>query len=136
MSARSKARKRALDVLYSAEARAVDVEQVLAERLTDRESVPIGDYALGLVRGIAAHTDHIDALIAEHSIDWTIDRMPAVDRAILRIAVFEMVYADDIDTAVAVNEAVTLATLLSTDSSPRFINGVLAQIAAIAPHVG
>lgn len=133
MSARSKARKRALDVLYAAEARDIGPIEMLAERLADTDATPLGQYAESLVRGVAAHAAEIDDLIAQHSIDWTIDRMPAVDRAVLRIAVFELVFGGDVDAPVAVDEAVELAKMLSTDDSPRFVNGVLAQIMAIAP---
>lgn len=141
MSARSKARKRSLDVLYAAEARGVDPLTVLAERLEvptgpqTQQFVPLGDWAEALVRGVTDNMDHIDDLIAEHSHGWTLDRMPAVDRAILRIAVYELAYSVDVPPAVAVDEAVQLAKTLSTDDSPRFVNGVLGQILAIAPRL-
>ena len=135
MAARSKARKRALDVLYAAEVRDANPLTVLAERLADPEATPLGPYAEQLVRGVVDHGARIDELIAQHSIGWTLDRMPAVDRAILRIAVFELVYGEGIDAPVAVDEAVELAKSLSTDNSPRFVNGVLGQIVAIVPHL-
>ena len=135
MAARSKARKRALDVLYAADAREADPLQLLADRLADADATPLGDYAERLVRGVAERLPRLDSLIAQHSIDWSLDRMPAVDRAILRIAVFEIVYADDVPPAVAVDEAVELAKTLSTDNSPRFVNGVLGQIVSIAPEL-
>lgn len=136
MSARSKARKRALDVLFAAEARGLDPRDVLRDRLADAEATPMGEFAESLVRGVAEHEEAIDDLIAQHSIDWTLDRMPAVDRTVLRIAVYEMAYGGEVDAAVAVDEAVELAKTLSTDDSPRFVNGVLAQIMAIAPRLG
>lgn len=135
MSARSKARKRALDVLYAADARRVDPLDVLVERIDSAEAAPLGEYAEVLVRGYAAHASRIDDLLSEHAQGWTLDRMPAVDRAILRIAVYELVYSADVPAAVAIDEAVELAKLLSTDNSPRFINGVLGQILAIAPEL-
>jgi N utilization substance protein B len=141
MSARSKARKRALDVLYAAEARGVDPLIVLDERMQeptgpDRHSwTPIGDYAEGLVRGFVEHQERIDGLLAEHSRGWSVDRMPAVDRAILRIAVYELLYSTEVPPAVAVNEAVDSAKLLSTDDSPRFVNGILGQLAVITPQL-
>lgn len=141
MSARSKARKRALDVLFAAEARGVDPLTVLEERLQaptgpqTQQWVPLGDWAEALVRGVAEHDVRIDELIAEHAHGWTLDRMPAVDRTILRIAVYELAYAVDVPPAVAVDEAVQLAKSLSTDDSPRFVNGVLGQILAIAPRL-
>lgn len=141
MSARSKARKRALDVLYAAEARGVDPLVVLDERMQeptgpDRQSwTPIGEYAEALVRGFVEHRDRVDSLLAEHSRGWTVDRMPAVDRAILRIAVYELLYSTQVPPAVVVNEAVDAAKVLSTDDSPRFVNGVLGQLAVITPQL-
>ncbi len=135
MAARSKARKRALDVIFAADARDVDPVTVMAERALQVELTPMGDYAEGIVRGIAAHYERIDSLLAEHSQGWQLHRMPAVDLAILRIAVFELLYSTDVPEAVAVDEAIELAKLLSTDNSPRFINGVLGQIMAITPQL-
>jgi N utilization substance protein B len=138
MSARTKARKRALDVLYAADARGADPLDVLTERIDTGESedaTPLGEYAEVLVRGYAAHADRIDDLLSEHAEGWTLDRMPAVDRAILRIGVYELLYSPDVPAAVAVDEAVELAKSLSTDNSPRFINGVLGQILTIAPQL-
>jgi transcription antitermination protein NusB len=135
MAARSKARKRALDVLFAAEARDVPALDLLAERMTDPEATPMGEFAADLVRGVNEHLTRIDDVIAQHSIDWTLERMPAVDRAILRIAVYELVYGDGVDAPVVIDEAVELAKSLSTDASPRFINGVLAQVLAIVPQL-
>ena len=141
MSARSKARKRALDVLYAAEARGVDPLIVLDERMQeptgpDRHTwTPIGDYAEGVVRGFVEHRERIDGLLAEHSRGWTVERMPAVDRAILRIAVYELLYSPEVPPAVVVNEAVDSAKVLSTDDSPRFVNGILGQLAIITPQL-
>ena len=141
MSARSKSRKRALDVLFAAEARGVDPLVVLAERMerpTGQELhswSPMGDYAEGIVRGVVEHRSRIDGLLSEHSRGWTLDRMPAVDRAILRIAVFELLYSVDVPPAVVVNEAVDAAKLLSTDDSPKFVNGVLGQLVVITPQL-
>jgi len=135
MSARTKARKRALDVLFAADARATDPEAIMAERATSPDAVPMGEYAEQIVRGVREHILRIDDLIAEHAEGWTIDRMPAVDRAILRIATYELAYCDDVPPAVAVDEAVELAKSLSTDNSPRFVNGVLGQLVTIAPRL-
>ncbi|MDQ2737350.1 MAG: transcription antitermination factor NusB [Actinomycetota bacterium] len=135
MSARTKARKRALDVLYAADARNSDPLDVLGERIDTVEAAPLGEYAEVLVRGYAAHAEVIDDLLDEYAEGWTLERMPAVDRAILRIAVYELVYSADVPPAVAVDEAVELAKSLSTDNSPRFINGVLGQILTIAPQL-
>jgi len=135
MAARSKARKRALDVLFAAEARDVSALDLLAERMADAEATPMGEFAADLVRGVDEHLTRIDDVIAQHSIDWTLERMPAVDRAILRIAVYELVYGEGVDGPVVIDEAVELAKSLSTDASPRFINGVLAQVLAIVPQL-
>jgi N utilization substance protein B len=141
VSARSKSRKRALDVLFAAEARGVDPLVVLAERMERPTGPelhswsPMGDYAEGIVRGVVEHQRRIDGLLSEHSRGWTLDRMPAVDRAILRIAVFELLYSIDVPPAVVVNEAVDAAKLLSTDDSPKFVNGVLGQLVVITPQL-
>jgi len=141
MSARSKSRKRALDVLYAAEARGVSPLIVLAERMEvptgpDLHSYsPMGEYAESVVRGVVEHQPRIDTMLSEHSRGWTLERMPAVDRAILRIAVYELLYSLDVPPAVVVNEAVDSAKLLSTDDSPKFINGVLGGIAVITPEL-
>ncbi len=141
MSARSKSRKRALDVLFAAEARGVSPLVVLAERMVppvgpDLHSYsPMGEYAEAVVRGFVEHQHRIDELLIEHARGWTLDRMPAVDRAVLRIAVYELLYSLDVPPAVVVNEAVDAAKLLSTDDSPKFVNGVLGQIAVITPQL-
>ena len=141
MSARSKSRKRALDVMYAAEARGVNPLVVLEERMqvpTGPELhsySPMGEYAESVVRGFVDHQPRIDGLLSEHSRGWTLERMPAVDRAILRIAVYELLYSLDVPPAVVVNEAVDAAKLLSTDDSPKFVNGVLGQIAVITPQL-
>lgn len=141
MSARSKSRKRALDVLYAAEVRGIDPLGVLADRMEpptgpDLHSwSPMGEYAEFLVRGVVDHQGQVDDLLAQHSRGWTLERMPAVDRAILRIAVFELLYSLDVPPAVVVNEAVDAAKLLSTDDSPKFVNGLLGGIAVITPQL-
>ena len=136
MSARSKSRKRALDVLFAAEARGIDPLVVLAERMEpptgpDLHSyAAMGEYAESIVRGVVEHQHRIDDLLSEHARGWTLDRMPAVDRTIIRIGVFELRHVDEVPDAVALSEAVSLARELSTDESPSFVNGVLAKIAS------
>jgi N utilization substance protein B len=127
VAARSKARKRALDVLFEAELRGAAVADVLAER-TEQASPPVPEYAAQLVHGVQAHREHIDELLAGHSAGWTLDRMPAVDRNVLRIGVFELLYADGVPDGVAISEAVLLAGELSTDDSAAFVNGLLARV--------
>jgi transcription antitermination protein NusB len=132
MPARSKARKRALDILFEAEIRDVPVLDLLAER-TEDASPPVSAYAADLVRGVRQHAERIDELLAGHSEGWTIDRMPAVDRNILRIGTYELLWRPDIPDGVAISEAVTLARDLSTDASPAFINGLLARLLELRP---
>jgi transcription antitermination protein NusB len=134
MSARSKARKRALDVLFEAELRGLPVLELLAERITLGDP-PVPDYAADLVRGVAVHTAQIDELISAHAEDWTLDRMPAVDRNVLRIGVYELLWAPDVPDGVVISEAVLLASDLSTDASPPFVNGLLARIAELKPSL-
>ena len=132
--ARSKARKRALDILFEAELRDSPVLDLLAERIT-LGSPPVPGYAADLVRGVALHAARINELIARYAEGWTLDRMPAVDRNVLRIGVYELLWADDVPDAVAINEAVLLAQDLSTDASPAFVNGLLARIAELKPSL-
>jgi transcription antitermination protein NusB len=130
--ARSKARKRALDILFEAEQRRLPVLELLAERMSVGEQ-PVPGYAAELVRGVAAHRERIDSLITENAVDWTLDRMPAVDRNILRLGIYELLWADDVPDGVVISEAVRLAQDLSTDSSPVFVNGLLARIKDLKP---
>ncbi len=131
MAARHKARKRALDVLFQADLREVDPLAILAEserlRLDDGEA-PLNPYVAELVAGVAAHRERIDDILSTYSLGWTLARMPGVDRAILRLGAYEVLWGD-IPAAVALDEAVGLARELSTDESPAFVNGLLARIA-------
>ncbi|MGY1779541.1 transcription antitermination factor NusB [Geodermatophilus sp. SYSU D01036] len=127
MAARTKARKRAVDVLYEADLRGTDPVELLRERIAD-PSPPVPDHAVRLVEGVAAHQGRIDGLIGQHARGWSLERLPDVDRAILRMAVFELLWADDVPDAVVIDEAVELARALSTDDSPAYVNGVLGAI--------
>jgi transcription antitermination protein NusB len=129
MAARTKARKRAVDVLYEADIRSGDRLTLLRERLAD-ETPPVPEHTVRLVEGVAEHATRIDELIDTHASGWSIDRLPDVDRAILRMAVFELLWADDVPDAVVIDEAVELAKALSTDDSPAYVNGVLGAILA------
>ena len=132
--ARRKARKRALDVLYEADLRDLPPRQVLAtyiERIAKPHPGHL-EYAVGLVEGVAENLDRIDELIASYAEGWTIDRMPVIDRNLARIAVYELLYVPEIDDPVAITEAVELAKQMSTDDSPRFLNGILGRIAEFA----
>jgi transcription antitermination protein NusB len=128
VGARSKARKRALDILYECEMRGAAIADTLAERVS-AAAPPVGGYAVQLVEGVAAHQQEIDALLTRYAKGWTLPRMPAVDRAILRIGAYEVQFNDDVPDEVAVAEAVALARDLSTDESPQFVNGLLAALA-------
>ena len=135
MPARSKARKRALDVLFEAELRGEPVLELLEERQNARadDGPPVPDYAAGLVRGVQAHRSRIDELLATYAEGWTLDRMPAVDRNVLRIGAYELLWADGVPDGVAISEAVELAKDLSTDGSPAFVNGLLARLLELKP---
>jgi len=134
VSARSKARKRALDILFEADQRGLNADTLLAQRIsTPATQHPLNDYTVEIVQGVVAKWVEINELLATYSQGWTIDRMPAVDRAILRIGAWEVVYSELVPDVVAISEAVALATTLSTDDSPTFVNGLLARLAEVKP---
>jgi N utilization substance protein B len=135
VSARSKARKRALDVLYEADQRGNDPLDTLRERLALSDP-PVPEYAVTLVEGVVAHRTRIDELLETYAQEWTIDRFPAVDLAVLRIGTFELLWCDDVPDAVAVSQAVELAASLSTDDSPAFVNGLLGRLLQLKPVLG
>jgi transcription antitermination protein NusB len=132
MPARSKARKRALDVLFEADLRGEPVLAVLAERGA-QQAPPVPAYAADLVTGVEAHRERIDALLAAHAEGWALERMPVVDRNILRIGTYELLWQDEVPDAVAISEAVQLARDLSTEASPAFVNGLLARLLELKP---
>lgn len=137
MAARTKARKRALDVLFEADQRGANLAAVLNERLADsgrQRALP--EYSQQVVRGVVDNWMQINAEIADAAQDWTMDRMPAVDRALLRLATWEILYNPEVTAAVAIDEAVELARDLSTDESPKYINGVLGRVARQAEALG
>ena len=136
MGARTKARKRAIDVLFEAEQRDVDPTTLLADRIIEpgtEASLP--QYSVELVEGVLDNQYRIDELLETYSHGWTLERMPAVDRAILRLGVWEILFNDDVPDAVAIDEAVQMATGLSTDDSPVFINGLLGRILELKPMI-
>ena len=122
---RREARERALGLLYEADAKDQDVRQVL-------EELPVAPdpFVVELVLGVQGRTGEIDALISAFSIDWALDRMPVVDRTVLRMAIWELLARTDVPIGVVISEAVELAKRYSTDESGRFVNGVLASVAA------
>ena len=134
MGARSKARKRAVDVLYEAAQRDSSAVDTLRQRLAQSDP-PVPEYAVQLVEGVVANRVRIDELLSTYAEEWTLDRMPPVDLAILRLGAYELLWRDDVPDAVAVSEAVELATSLSTDASPAFVNGLLARILMLKPSL-
>jgi len=132
MAARSKARKRALDVLYESELRGVALGATLPDRIAANDP-PVNPYTVRLVEGVAERRHRIDELLEAHSEGWTLARMPVIDRNLLRIATYEILYVDEVPDAVAVSEAVHLASELSTDESSGFVNGLLARLVELKP---
>ena len=127
MAARTKARKRALDVLFESEVRGLRLDGTLADRMAAAEP-PVNEYTVRLVHGVLEHQPRIDELVTAYAQGWSLGRMPAVDRNALRIGIYEVLYVGDVPDAVAVSEAMGLVRDLSTDESPAFVNGVLGNI--------
>ena len=132
MSARGKARNRALEVLFEAEQRSVSAFDVLRAR-RERTDQIVNPYTLEIVEGVVSMQSTIDEFLETYSQGWTLERMPSVDRIILRIGTWELLYNDDVPDGVAVSEAVALAKTLSTDESPSFINGLLGRLQQLKP---
>ncbi|MEV5777928.1 transcription antitermination factor NusB [Streptomyces antimycoticus] len=139
MAARNKARKRAFQILFEADQRGTTVQIVLADWIrlarTDGRQPPVSEYTMQLVEGYAQHIDRIDELIATYAVGWTLDRMPVVDRNILRLGAYELVWEDETPDAVVIDEAVQLAKEFSTDDSPAFVNGLLGRIKELKPSL-
>jgi len=139
VAARSKARKRALDVLYEADLRGTSAKVVLDGQIDRRaaDNEPeLNAYVTTLIEGVFENQEQIDEILSTYSMGWTLDRMPAVDRAVLRIGAYEIIWGNDIPDAVAISEAVALVTDLSTDESSSFVNGLLGRISEIKPSLG
>ncbi|MGZ4429280.1 MAG: transcription antitermination factor NusB [Nocardioidaceae bacterium] len=132
MAARSKSRKRALDILFECEVRGLPLGDTLNDRIVAAEP-PVNEYTVTLIRGVAEHQARIDELLSTYAQGWSLDRMPTVDRNALRLGVFEILYVDDTPDAVAISEAMNLVRDLSTDESPGFVNGVLGNIVRNKP---
>ena len=134
MSARTKARKRAVELLFEAEQRGVNVADLLTERVqTPTTQHPLPEYTAEMVRGVVAHWGEINEALTTYSQGWALERMPSVDRAVLRVGAWEIVWNDDVPDKVAIAEAVELAGALSTDESPRFVGGLLGRVAEVKP---
>jgi N utilization substance protein B len=127
VAARSKARKRALDVLYASDLRGESATEALDRAVAEGEG-PTNEYTTALVRGVTEHLARIDEVLSSYSEGWALDRMPTVDRNVLRLGVYELLYVDDVPDAVAVSEAMALVRDLSTDESPQFVNGILGAV--------
>lgn len=134
MAARSKARKRALDILYEAAQRGSDPMDTLRERLAQSDP-PVPEYATDLVEGVVTHQERIDELLSTYAEEWTLDRMPPVDLAALRIGTYELLWCADVPDGVAVSEAVSLVSSLSTDESAGFVNGLLSRLMSLKPSL-
>lgn len=136
MSARTKARKLALDILFAAELREERPTDVLAARgRPNQDELAEYPHAVRIIEGVQEHGERIDELIATYATGWTLERMPVVDRNILRMGAYEVLWVDDVPDGVAVAEAVGLATELSTDESPRFVNGLLSRLQRLKPSL-
>jgi N utilization substance protein B len=132
VSARSKARRRALDILFESTQREMPALEVIRAR-REKTDMVIADYTVDIVEGVLERQEQIDEFLSTYSQGWTLDRMPAVDLMILRIGSWELLYNDDVPDGVAVSEAVELAKILSTDESPKFVNGLLGRLQQLKP---
>ncbi|MER7762015.1 transcription antitermination factor NusB [Streptomyces sp. NPDC097619] len=139
MAARSNARKRAFQILFEADQRGVPVREVLADWIrharTDDRQPSVAAHTMDLVEGYAGKVDRIDELIATYAVDWDLDRMPVVDRNIVRLGAYELIWMDDTPDAVVIDEAVQLAKEFSTDDSPSFVNGLLGRFKDLKPSL-
>ena len=134
MSARRKARKRALDFLYEADIRSSNAIELIATR--EESELSERDYIMELLVGVDSNKAKIDELITTYAQGWDMDRMPAIDRNILRIALFEILFKNDLDDQIAASEAIEIATELSTEDSAKYINGILGRIIILKPSFG
>jgi N utilization substance protein B len=139
VAARNKARKRAFQILFEADQRRADPKTVMADWIrlgrTDERQPPVSEYTMRLVEGYAAHSERIDELLSTYAVGWTLDRMPVVDRNVLRLGAYELIWQDDVPDAVVLDEAVQLAKEFSTDESPSFVNGLLGRLKDLKPNL-
>ncbi|MEV6977850.1 transcription antitermination factor NusB [Kitasatospora sp. NPDC093806] len=141
-SARTKARTRAFQILFEADHRGVDPLTVLADWVArarepkpDEGTPQVAEYTMELVEGVVQHVRRIDELISQYAVGWTLDRMPIVDRNVLRLGAYELIWEDGVPDAVVVDEAVEIAKEFSTDDSPAFVNGLLARFMELKPGI-
>ena len=139
MAARNTARKRAFQILFEADQRGVDPKTAMADWIrlarTDDRQPPVSEYTMQLIEGYAAHAERIDELLATYAVGWALDRMPVVDRNVLRLGAYELIWEDDVPDAVVLDEAVQLAKEFSTEESPAFVNGLLARLKDLKPSL-
>lgn len=139
MAARSKARKRAFQIIFEADQRGSTATDVLADWIrhggTDDRQPPVSEYTRQLVEGYAQNAPRIDELISTYSVGWTLDRMPVADRCILRLAAYELIWSEEVPEAVVIDEAVDIAREFSTDESPPFVNGLLGRLKELKPSL-
>lgn len=139
MAARNTARKRAFQIIFESDQRGAPAGQVLEDWIrlgsTDPRQPPVGDFTRKLVEGYEAHAARIDELLGSYSVGWTLDRMPVVDRSILRLGAYELIWEDETPDAVAIDEAVQLTKEFSTDDSPGFVNGLLGRLQELKPRL-
>ncbi|GAA3730297.1 transcription antitermination factor NusB [Streptomyces tremellae] len=139
MAARNNARKRAFQILFEADQRGESVTTVMADWIrharTDDRQPPVTEYTMELVEGYATQAARIDELISTYAVGWTLDRMPVVDRNIVRLAAYELVWVDGTPDAVVIDEAVRLTKEFSTDESPAFVNGLLGRFKDLKPSL-
>lgn len=131
-SARRKARRRALEVLFEAEQRSVPPLDALRRR-RENSDIIVADYTVDIIEGVISQQPRIDEFLATYSQGWPLERMPSVDRIILRVGAWELLYNDDVPDGVAVSEAVEMAKTMSTDDSPSFVNGLLGRLQQLKP---
>lgn len=137
MAARNKARKRAFQIIFEADQRNSTAPAVMQDWIrnaqSDERQPPVSEFTMDLVEGYARNAERIDELISTYSVGWTLDRMPAVDRCILRLAAYELIWSEDVPEAVVIDEALDIAREFSTDESPQFINGLLGRLQSLKP---
>lgn len=137
MAARNKARKRAFQIIFEADQRESTPEAVMQDWIrhagTDERQPPVSEFTKQLIEGYAQNAERIDELISTYSVGWTLDRMPVVDRCILRLAAYELIWSEDVPEAVVIDEALDIAREFSTDDSPPFINGLLGRLQDLKP---
>lgn len=137
MAARNKARKRAFQIIFEADQRGSTPTAVMQDWIrhagTDERQPPVSEYTMQLIEGYAQNAERIDELISTYSVGWTLDRMPVVDRCILRLAAYELIWSEEVPEAVVIDEALDIAREFSTDESPPFINGLLGRLKDLKP---